>query len=102
MALPTPQDVFLQQTSLDPAFIANVVISDRPTNFTEEEKQWFIEHTDKWVRWFHANNPKWTESLNGPENKGRDLLWMFINHWADAYEHNRKKYQKQHPMEDLV
>jgi len=30
------------------------------------------------------------------------LLWMFINHWADAYEHNRKKYQKQHPMEDLV
>jgi hypothetical protein len=105
MALPTPQEVFSQQTGLYADIIADIIISNRRTAFTQEKKDWFIDMADKRTRWLYANDSKWAKELKlnpkhkFPGNIGRDYLRMFINHWLDAYEKDIEKYQREHPME---
>ena len=49
------------------------------------------------TRWFHANNAKWKRSLESKGNAGRDQLYVWVNHWLDAYLLDPERYQTQHP-----
>ena len=83
-----------------PDVIAETCLGQRQHSLTPAQVSWFIRHVDVWTRWFHANNAKWKMSLEAKDNSGRDQLYVWVNHWLDAYLLNPERYQSQHPTHD--
>jgi hypothetical protein len=100
---PTPTAEFIRATSLALEIIALTILGDRKAadKLTDDESAWFVIHVDHWVRWFHANDRKWRSKLQGRSNAGRDYVYVFVNHWLDAYLKNPAQYQERHPFEQL-
>jgi hypothetical protein len=100
---PTPQRHF-EMRAICPEIIASTAIIDaqaRAKNaVSEQDRAWFIQHAETWVRWFHANNRKWRNKLERESNDDRDFVLVFVNHWADAFLRNPDAYKCRHPILD--
>ena len=97
---PTPKRHF-EMRALCPAVIASLAITDaqaRAKKITPQDQAWFIDQAATWVRWFHANNPKWRKKLDRESNDDRDFVLAFVNHWADAFVKNTGVYKSRHPL----
>jgi len=94
---PTTREHFEACTPIMPGVIAETCLGRRQHTLTPAQAAWFVRHVDVWTRWFHANNPKWKRSLESKSNAGRDQLYVWVNHWLDAYLLDPERYQAQHP-----
>ena len=98
---PTPKSHF-EMRALCPTIIASFAITDAQTRakkpVSEQDQEWFINQAETWVRWFHANNPKWRKKLDRESNDDRDFVLAFVNHWADAFVKHPGVYKSQHPL----
>ena len=98
---PTPK-LHFESRALCPAIIASLAIDDAESrankSVSEQDQAWFIQHAETWVRWFHANNPKWRKKLDRESNDDRDFVLAFANHWANAFVQNPAVYKKCHPL----
>ena len=98
---PTPK-LHFETRALCPAIIASIAIIDAQVRakkpVSEQDRAWFIDQAETWVRWFHANNPKWRKKLERESNDDRDFILAFVNHWADAFVKNLGTYKSQHPL----
>jgi hypothetical protein len=97
---PTPSEIFEKRTSILPRVIARTCIDQREHHLSADAVQWFVDHTDAWVRWFHANNAKWRRLLES--DRGRDQLYVWVNHWLDAFQSDIERYRQKHPVAALV
>ena len=97
---PTAREHFEAATPIMPDVVAETCLAARDHTLTAEQYKWFVEHVDVWTRWFHANNAEWKRSLESEGNQGRDQLYVWVNHWLDAYLLDPERYQRQHPIED--
>ena len=98
---PTPK-LHFELRALIPAIIATFAIIDAQVRakkaVSEQDREWFIEQAETWVRWFHANNRQWRKRLERESNTDRDFVLAFLNHWADAFVQNPGTYKKRHPI----
>ena len=98
---PTPKRHF-DMRAICPEIIGSLAITDaqaRAKNaVSEQDRAWFIQQAETWVRWFHANNRKWRNRLDRESNDDRDFVLAFVNHWADAFVRNPEAYKKRHPI----
>jgi hypothetical protein len=98
---PTPQRHF-EMRAICPEVIASFAITDalaRTKNaVSEQDRTWFVEQAETWVRWFHANNRQWRNRLERESDDDRDFVLAFMNHWADAFVRNPEAYKKRHPI----
>ena len=98
---PTLEIEFVRQTSLALEIILDDVLVGCELDVVDQA--WFRQHADTWVRWFHANDPKWRAWLNGKRKRidppSQLLIWF--DHWLKAYSLNPDAYQKSHPLEAL-
>ena len=98
---PTPKSHF-DRRAICPVIIASLAITDAQTRakkaVNEQERAWFIQQAEAWVRWFHANNRQWRKKLDRENNDDRDFILAFVNHWADAFVKNLGTYKSQHPL----
>jgi hypothetical protein len=98
---PTPKRHF-ESRALCPAIIASLAIADAQVraskSLTDQDQAWFIQQAETWVRWFHANNPKWRKKLERESNEDRDFVSQFVNHWADFFVQNPDAYKNRHPL----
>ena len=85
-----------------PDVVAETCLGKRQHNLTADQRAWFVKHADAWTRWFHANDAEWKRSLESEGNRGRDQLYVWVNHWLDAYLLDPERYQKQHPIAALT
>jgi hypothetical protein len=92
----TPYDEFIK-CGLLPDVVAGTCCDRRRLPY-DDKRAWFIKHVDTWVRWFHANNVKWRRMLDGGN---RDQLYVWVNHWLDAYLLDPVMYQERHPLDVL-
>ncbi len=100
---PTSPDIFSEETVLIPRVVAEGVLQRRlpaSANLSDENRQWFLNYCDTYTRWLHANRRDWNRHLNGV--KGRDFLWDFMGHWADAFIKDPDLFKQRHPLEALV
>jgi len=74
-----------------PLAVADAVMEERRLSGTSEAR-WFADHVDCWVRWFHANDPKWRRRLDRADEKDLDWVYMWVNHWADSFIKDPQKY----------
>jgi len=98
---PTPK-LHFQRRAICPEFIASCAITDAQDRakkgVSEQDRKWFIQQAETWVRWFHANNLKWRKKLERKSNEDRDFVLAFVNHWAGAFVRNPEAYKKRHPI----
>lgn len=99
MKQPTPLTTFERRTSLAIDVIASTVLLQKSPQHrvgcpTDETR--FIRLCDRWVRWFHANNPKWRRKLEG--DHGREWCYGWIGHWADSLLLDPKRFWKRHSL----
>ena len=94
---PTPYDEFIKCAIL-PDVVASTCLAQRQHVLTAGQVAWFVRHVDTWVRWFHANNAQWRQMLERGE---RDQLYVWTNHWLDAYLLDPVMYQERHPLDVL-
>lgn len=99
---PTSRKRFEQRTPIMPDVVAQACLEQRRHDLTPAQAEWFVRHVDVWTRWFHANNAKWKRSLESDGNQGRDQLYVWVNHWLDAYLLDPRRYQDRHPTEMLT
>jgi hypothetical protein len=85
---PTPKRYF-EMRALCPEIIASLAITDAQARakkaISEQDRAWFIDHAETWVRWFHANSLKWRKKLDRENDDDRNFVMAFLNHWADAF-----------------
>ncbi len=96
---PTPRKTFERATPIMPDVIAETCLAQRQHELTPEQTVWFVQHVDVRTRWFHANNAKWKRSLEANGNTGRDQLYVWVNHWLDAYLLAPEQYQERNPTD---
>jgi hypothetical protein len=98
---PTPK-LHFDSRAICPAIIASFAITDAQARarkpVSEQDREWFVDQAETWVRWFHANNPKWRKKLERESNDDRDFVSRFVNHWACAFVSNPQTYKSQHPL----
>lgn len=108
---PTAPDVFEDRTSLMLDVVIDTIVErasydhrkatqQEKLPVSDEDMAYFRTHSATWVRWFHANDPKWRRKLNG--NGGRDMVYMFVTHWLEAFLNDPDSYRVRHPMESLL
>jgi hypothetical protein len=97
---PTDREQFEQKTSLLLPVIVRTCLGNH--RLTDAQVEWFQDHVDHRVRWYHANKPEWTRKLNSPTNLGRDWVYMWVTHWLSAYLLDPEDYQQRCPTEALV
>jgi|ERR1019366_3234526 hypothetical protein len=98
---PTPKRHF-ETRALCPAIIASLAIADAESRakkpVSEQDREWFIQQAETWVRWFHANSRQWRMKLERESNGDRDFVSRFVSHWACAFVKNPGTYKSQHPL----
>jgi hypothetical protein len=64
------------------------------------DRDWFQKYCDKWVRYFHANDPKWRTWLEGrnPRIDQRAQVKVWFRHWLAGYVINPDRYHQQAKM----
>jgi len=85
---------FADQTSLLPKVVAETCINQRNHNLSTEQQLWFINHTESRTVNLYQNNRDWKKSCL--KSTGREFLYMFVNHWLDAFIKNPTLYQNKH------
>ena len=53
---------------------------------------------DARLRWLHANKPEWNKILERQNNKDRDFVITFAEHWAKAFIANPEKFKTKFPI----
>ena len=98
---PTPK-LHFETRAICPAIIASFAITDAEFRakkpVSEQDREWFVEQAETWVRWFHANDRKWRTKLDRENDDDRNFVLAFANHWADAFVSNPQTYKSQHPL----
>ncbi len=99
---PTPKGYF-QDRAICPEIMASLVIVDAKTwkdakNISKTDVEWFVRHTETWLRWFHANSVVWREKLERESSDDRDFVLMFVCHWARAFIMDPQAYKERHPI----
>jgi hypothetical protein len=98
---PTPK-LHFEMRALCPEIFASLAITDAQARAKkpvgEQDRAWFVDQAETWLRWLHANNPKWRKKLDRESNDDRDFVLAFLNYWADAFVQNPGTYKSQHPL----
>ena len=89
----TPQDKFYEATILLPHLVADVSLDRKFPGRTPEQREWFVNFVEWWVRFFHANNPKWKRFI---ESNHRNQLYVWTDHWAEALALDPEEFIKRH------
>jgi hypothetical protein len=91
------QEKFAQETAIIVPLIALIVKEQEHPSLSEEDWNWFRHHADVRVRYLYSSNKSWKRVLKGNGDKGRDRVYMFVQHWLKAYVQNPARYQSRHP-----
>ena len=98
---PTPKHHF-ESRAICPKIITSIAIAEAHArakkSVSEQDREWFVEQAETWVRWLHANSLKWRKKLDRENNDDRDFLLAFLNHWADAFVSDPQTYEQRHPL----
>lgn len=66
---------------------------------SQDEKNWFVTWTDCRLRWLHANKDEWKKKLDKQNNKTRDAVITFVEHWAKSFIFDPEKFKQIHPIQ---
>jgi hypothetical protein len=98
---PTPRNHF-DCRAICPEIIASLAITDAQVrakkSVSDQDRAWFIQQAETWVRWLHANNRRWRKRLDRESSEDRDFVLVFVNHWADSFLVNPDTYKRRHPI----
>lgn len=98
---------FENKTALLVELIARTVLDEKTKEGNKPEPdqvEYFVTHSDLWVRWFYANDQTWKRAIDSHKNNGnygRDYVYRFVGHWADAFLKNPADYIAKHPKDKL-
>lgn len=72
---------FEAKTAILPSLMAETIAAGRLKS-TEE----FVQQVVDRVLYYFDNHPQFRRRVLSDGNRGRDWIWMFVNHWCEAYE----------------
>ena len=113
----TPVDEFTDVTSIVPRVVVETVFEQRgivPNGVTlqdpayafsvgkglhnAEAMEWFIENSVRRIIFLYDTNMWLASKMRLKGNFGRDMLFMFVHHWLDAYMYRPVDYRERKPL----
>ncbi len=94
---PFNMETFMERTALLPRVIAETVLLHEVPALHAEYWPWFIDHAEKRTLHCYNANRTFRNALNRSGDRGRQVLYAFVQHWLKAYRLGPRKYEQRHP-----
>ena len=86
----------ISSTGILPSVVAETVLNQNGIDCKTIDGQWFVRHVETRTNHCYTHNATFRKSLN--KDKGRDILYAFVQHWLDAFQNDPEQYVRRHTL----